>query len=134
MARGAISKWGVEMAFAKSVAALGAALGFLTVGKGASAQPAPPAVPVDWLGAQVNERGQKCDKRAETGDQSAVLLACGAAGVWEIALGDAGPRFVKSYELNGEAVGFLTDAEGQVWVKLLRLVLEARPLSSAGAP
>jgi hypothetical protein len=120
------------MAFAKSVAALGAALGFLMVGKAASAQPAPPAVPADWLEAQVNEHGQKCDKRGERVDQTAVLLACGAAGVWQITLSDAGPRFVKSYQLTGEAVGFLTDAEGQVWVKLL--LLEARPLSSAVAP
>jgi hypothetical protein len=119
------------MTFAKIVAGLGVAIGFLIVGKGASAQPAPPAVPVDWLEAQVNERGQKCDKRAERVDQTGALLACGAAGAWEIAFSEAGPRFVKSYELNGEVIGFLTDADGRVWAKLL--VLEARPLSSAVA-
>jgi hypothetical protein len=120
------------MTFAKSVAALGVAFGFWMVGKGASAQPAPPAISAQWLEAQVNERGQTCDKRAERVDQTGVLLACGAAGAWEISFSEAGPRFARSYEFNGEVVGFLTDADGRVWVKLL--VLEARPLSSAVAP
>jgi hypothetical protein len=119
------------MTFAKSVAALGAAFGFMIAGRGASAQPAESAIPGDWLDAQVNERGQTCDKRAERADQTGALLACGAAGAWEIALGEGGPRFVRSYEFNGEVVGFLSDADGRVWVKVL--TLEARPLSSAVA-
>jgi hypothetical protein len=120
------------MAFAKSVAALGAALGTLIVGNGASAQPADAAVPAEWLDSQLNERGQKCDKRGERVDASSLLLACGAAGAWEVTLSEAGPRFVKSYEFPGEVVGFFNDPEGQLWVKLQ--VLEARLLSSAGLP
>src|SRR5687767_1665336 len=102
MARSAISDRGVDMSFAKSVAALGAALGLLMVGKGASAQVAPPVISADWLEAQTNERGQKCDKRAEKLDHTGGLLACGAAGAWEITFSDSGPRLVRSHELNGE--------------------------------
>jgi hypothetical protein len=122
------------MAFTKSVAALGAVLALSTGGNGASAQDAPPvpAISAEWLESQTNERGQKCDKRAENLDQTRALLACGAAGAWEITLSEAGPRFVRSHEFDGEVIGFLTDADGRVWVKLL--VLQARPLSSAAAP
>lgn len=122
------------MAFAKSVAALGAALSLLGVGKGALAQAAVvgAGVPADWLESQVNERGQKCDLRSERVDASAVVLACGAAGAWEVALGEAGPRFVKSYEFPGDVLGFFNDAEGRLWVKLQ--VLEARPWSSGTTP
>ena len=77
------------MAFAKSVAALGAALVVLIVGKGAWAQAADTAVPPGWLEVQVNEREQKCDKRGERVDAGVVLLACGAAGAWEVSLTEA---------------------------------------------
>ena len=79
----------------------------------------------------MNERGQRCDRRAEQRTEKGVLVACGAAGVWEIGLDQAGPKFVRSFELGGEAVGFFTEADGQLWVKLH--VLQARPFSSATA-
>jgi hypothetical protein len=94
----------------------------------ASAQEAPPA---DWLAAQVNERGQHCEKRAQRGDGKQLLLACGAAGVWEVTLSASGPHFVQSYVFAGDAVGFFTAPDGMLWVKLQ--VLEARPLSAASS-
>jgi hypothetical protein len=79
----------------------------------------------DWLSATVNETGQHCERRAEHRDGKKVFVACGAAGVWELSLDEASPRFVRSYAFAGDVVGFITDADGRLWVKLL--ALEARP-------
>lgn len=115
------------MTFAKSAAALGAALSLLIVGNGASAQPVESVLPAAWLEAQVNERGQKCDRRAEKTDQASVLVACGAAGAWEIALSEDGPRLVRSHDFSGDVIGFFREPDGRLWVKLQ--VLEARPFA-----
>lgn len=87
------------------------------------------AVPQGWLASQVNERGQHCDRRAEHELGTSLLLACASAGVWEVALDETGPRFVRSVELGGDAVGFFTESDGRLWVKLT--VLQAKPLSAA---
>jgi hypothetical protein len=87
------------------------------------------AVAPGWLASQVNERGQRCDRRAEHKLETSLLLACAAAGVWEVALGETGPRFVRSVEFGGDAVGFFTESDGRLWVKLM--VLQAQPLSAA---
>jgi hypothetical protein len=88
------------------------------------------ALPAEWLGGQVNERGQRCEHRGEQRNGTQLLLACGPAGVWEVSLSEA-PRFVRSFAFPGDVVGFFTEADGRLWVKLH--VLEARPLTS-GAP
>jgi hypothetical protein len=105
---------------------LASALGCLSFSGSASAEE---AVPGAWLDSQVNERGQRCDRRAEHRLERSVLVACAAAGVWEVALGESGPRFVRSLELGGDAVGFFAEGGGQLWVKLQ--VLQAKPLSAA---
>jgi hypothetical protein len=102
--------------------------GVLAVGKPASAQQ---QLPAGWLESQLNERAQKCVSHEIHGVQGGVLVACGMSGVWEIALGDAGPRFVRSHEVAGEAIGFITEPDGALWVKL-RLI-EARPFASASS-
>jgi hypothetical protein len=104
-----------------------AALGGLLVEKGARAQE---ALPAGWLESQQNERGQRCEKRATEQSPGRLLLACGASGVWEIALGGPGPRFVRSYEFPGDVIGFFTEPDGRLWVKLH--VFEARPFISGG--
>ncbi len=86
------------------------------------------ALPAEWLGSQVNERGQLCERRSEQRDGNRLLLACGSAGVWEVTLEDSGPRFVRSFAFPGDVIGFFTEADGRLWVKLH--VLEARPLTS----
>lgn len=105
--------------------ALSGALACLAVVRSAAAEEVPSA----WLDAQVNEHGQRCQRRAEHKLPQGVLVACGGAGVWELAQTEAGPRFVRSFDAGGEAVGFFTEADGRLWVKLL--VLQAKPLSSA---
>lgn len=84
--------------------------------------------PPDWLAAQVNESGQRCALLAEYRQADRLLMACGAAGVWEFALTGA-PRFVRSYAFSGDAVGFVVESDGRLWVKLQ--VLEARPFPTA---
>lgn len=101
----------------------------LTGMESAEAQEAPPP---DWLAAKVNEGGQHCDRRAEHRESKKLFLACGAAGAWELALDEAVPRFVRSYSFGADVVGFVTEPDGRLWVKLQ--VLEARPLSAAVAP
>src|SRR4051812_17767774 len=114
---------GVPMVWpVKRTLVLVVALAALLVEKGAQAQQ---AVPAGWLEAQLNERGQHCDNRAAEQSQGKLLVACGAAGVWELALGGPGPRFVRSYEFPGDVVGFFSEADGRLWVKLQ--LLEARP-------
>jgi hypothetical protein len=111
--------------------AFGFAAGFFLVGKGAWAQDLPATLPAGWLETQSNERGQNCDQRAVRASESTLLVACGAAGVWEIAMGESGARFVKSHEFPGDAVGFLVEPDGSLWVKLQ--VLEARRFSPGAA-
>ena len=65
--------------------------------------------PPDWVSSQVNEGGQHCVPLAEQRQADKLLLACGVAGVWEFALGEAAPRFVRSYSFAGEAVGFIAE-------------------------
>lgn len=90
------------------------------------------APPPDWLSTKVNESGQHCSALAEHRLPDRVLYACGAAGVWEFALGADTPRFVRSYSFGSDVIGFVSEPDGRLWVKLQ--VLEARPFSSAGAP
>ena len=86
----------------------------------------------DFLSTKVNESGQHCAPLAEHRQADKLLLACGAAGVWEFALGEVTPRFVRSYAFAGEVVGFIAEPSGRLWVKLQ--VLEARPFSTATTP
>ena len=57
----------------------------------------------DWASATKNERGQACEKYAERQEGSKLLVACGAAGVWEFNLGEPTLRFVRSYDLGVNA-------------------------------
>lgn len=82
----------------------------------------------DWVAATRNERGQGCEKYAERQEGSKLLVACGAAGVWEFATGEPALRFLRSYDFGGEVVGFMAEADGRLWVKLK--VLEARPFTT----
>lgn len=118
------------------IAALTAFAGCLVLTNVESAQAQEAPAP-DWLAAKVNESGQRCDRRAEHRDGKKLYLACGAAGAWELALDDVTPRFIRSYAFAGDAVGFVAEPDGRLWVKLQ--VLEARPLTAgtaaaAGAP
>lgn len=88
-------------------------------------------LPPNWLTTQVNEGGQRCVALAEHRQGDQLFIACGAAGVWEISLAADGPRFVRSFAFSGDVVGFVSEPDGRLWVKLQ--VLEARPFSSAGA-
>jgi hypothetical protein len=111
------------------IAAFAAFAGCLATERSARAQE---TLPADWLSAQVSENGQHCDKRAEHVVGKRALFACGAAGVWEIALEESGPRFVRSHGFAGDVVGFFAEPDGRLWVKLQ--VLEARPFASATSP
>lgn len=117
------------------MAALGSLIAALVTAASALAQTAtsaPPAeapAPSDWLSAQVNERGQRCVRLAEQQEGARLHVACGPAGVWIFDTSGPQPRFVRSVEFPGDAVGFFSEADGRLWVKLQ--VLEARPLSSA---
>jgi len=91
----------------------------------------PGSLPPDWLTTKVDERGRHCDQRAQLRDAKKLLVACGAAGVWELALDDGNPRFVRSYDFAGDVVGFVTEPDGRLWVKLQ--VLEARPFTPGAA-
>lgn len=110
------------MVWSKRFAAVFA--GMLAVGRPARAQQ---ELPAGWLESRVNERGQKCLSPEIHGIRGGLLLACGPSGVWEIALGEQGPAFVRSYEFAGEALGFITEPDGTLWVKLRRI--EARPFA-----
>jgi hypothetical protein len=79
----------------------------------------------------VNERGQHCTALAEQRQVDKLLLACGAAGVWEFALGADVPRFVQSHAFSGDVVGFIREPDGRLWVKLR--LLEARPFAPAAS-
>jgi len=98
---------------------------------GLRAADAQTALPANWLSTQVNEGGQRCVPLAEQRQGDKLFLACGGAGAWEISLSAAGPKFVRSYAFSGDVIGFVTEPDGRLWVKLQ--VLEARPLTSAGA-
>lgn len=82
----------------------------------------------DWVAATKNERGQACEKHAEHQAGAKLLVACGTAGVWEFTQAEPTLRFVRSYDFGGDVVGFVTEPDGRVWVKLR--VLEARPFPS----
>jgi len=86
-------------------------------------------LPANWLSTQVNEGGQHCVALAEQRQGDKLFLACGVAGAWEVALTAGSPRFVRSHAFSGDVVGFVTEPEGRLWVKLQ--VLEARPLTAA---
>ena len=113
----------------KAIASFSAFAGCLLPLRSARAE-APPAP--DWLAAQVNESGQHCALLAEYRQADKLLMACGAAGVWEFApAAAAAPGFVRSYAFAGDAVGFVVESDGRLWVKLQ--VLEARPFPTAPA-
>lgn len=118
-----MARWSNQFAV---LAALGVGL---TAGKTVKAQD---ALAPDWVAGKLNERGQHCDKRAEQRAGNRRLLACGAAGVWEVAIEESGPRLLRSYEFPGEVTGFFSEPDGRLWVKLQ--VQEARPFVSTTTP
>ena len=75
------------------------------------------ALPAGFFQNQVNERGQHCEPQAELADGARRLVACGGAGVWEVAVEGTGPRFVRSYDQPGEVVGFLREPDGRLWLR-----------------
>ncbi len=106
-------------------------LGFLVVAwlvpTRASAQAI--ALPGDFFGTTVNERGQHCANLAARRVEQRVLVACGKAGLWEVTLDAEGhATFVRSYDLGAEVVGLFADDDDEVWVKLA--VVQARPLGA----
>ena len=109
--------------------ALAALTGCLAMVETARAQESG-SLPPDWLTTKRDEKGRQCDRRAERRDANKLLVACGSAGVWEVALDEGNPRFVRSYDFAGDVVGFVTEPDGRLWVKLQ--VLEARPFSPGG--
>ncbi len=113
--------------WSKQLAALAVLAGVITLGKTAQAET---PLPSNWLDAKVNESGQHCEKHAEQREAKRLLVACGAAGVWEFALDEAAPRLVRSYGFSGDVVGFFTEGDGRLWVKVQ--VLEARPFAPSG--
>ena len=79
--RSVIHAWGVEMArWMNKLATFMAFAGCVALVENAAAQGA--AAP-DWVAATKNERGQACEKYAERQEGARLLVACGAAGVWE---------------------------------------------------
>src|SRR5262245_43787068 len=108
----------------KRTCLLGAVLSVLSSSGVAVAQE---AVDRAWLDQQVNERGQHCERHGEQRSAAGIMLACGTAGVWVVTSDEAGPKLVRSYDLGGEVVGFFTEADGRLWVKLL--MLQAKPFS-----
>lgn len=88
-------------------------------------------LPAGWLDAQVDARGRHCATRATFQDGKRLLLACGGGGAWEVELAESGPRLKQVHEFNGEVIGFFSESDGAIWVKLQ--VIEARPLSGAAA-
>src|SRR4051812_31022473 len=88
-------------------------------------------LPASWLSTQLNETGQHCAPLAEQHQGDQLLLACGSAGVWEVSLASEKPRFVRSYTFSGDAVGFVSEPDGKLWVKLQ--VVEARPFPGDAA-
>ena len=119
--------------WSKKLAALAACAGVLALVKTAQAETPLPSPSAAWLEAKVNEAGQHCEKHAEQRDAKRLLVACGPAGVWEIALDEATPRLVRSYGgFSGDVVGFFSEPDGRLWVKVQ--VLEARPFAAGGAP
>ncbi|HYQ02409.1 MAG TPA: hypothetical protein VER96_27245 [Polyangiaceae bacterium] len=113
----------------KGIASFVVLVGSLLSSRVAGAQT---ALPLNWLSAQVNESGQHCAALAEQREGDQLLLACGAAGAWEISLAAATPKFVRSYGFSGDVVGFFKEPDGRLWVKLR--VLEARPFANAAEP
>jgi hypothetical protein len=124
-------RWGFRMAWwSKKLAALAACAGVLALVKTAQAE-TPLPLSSAWLDAKVNEAGQHCEKHAEQRDGKRLLVACGPAGVWEIALDEPTPRLVRSHGgFAGDVVGFFTEPDGRLWVKVQ--VLEARPFAAGG--
>jgi hypothetical protein len=98
---------------------------FLGAGNLRAAEP----LPQGWLEGIRNERGQRCELRGEQASSEHLLLACGSAGVWEIAFDAAGPHFARSFAFEGDVSGFFVEADGRVWVKLT--VQRAQPLDGA---
>lgn len=86
---------------------------------------AQPPLPEAWLEAQRDERGLACQAHDQVVRAERVLVACGAAGVWEVDISQTEPRLARSYDV-GDAVGLLTETDGAVWVKVR--AIEARPL------
>src|SRR6187549_2674384 len=108
----------------KSSMRLAAAFGLaLALGSPVSAGAAT-TLPAGWLDSQVNERGERCDWHAERVVGAKLLLACGSAGVWVVALSDSGPRLTRSLAASGEVVGFFEEPAGKLWIKVR--ALEAR--------
>jgi hypothetical protein len=131
MTRDVIHGWGVDMAWwLNRITAVSAFTGCLAM-VGAARAEEPGSLDPTWLTTTVDERGRHCDRRAEQRDEKRSFVACGVAGVWEIALDEAKPRFIRSYDFSGDVVGFITQPDG-LWVKLQ--VLEARPFTPGGAP
>src|SRR6478735_9143235 len=120
-------RWGLEMTrIFKGIASLAVLVGGLMSSPAAHAQT---ALPPTFLSAQVNESGQHCSALGEQREGDQLLLACGAAGAWEISLAAGAPKFVRSYGFSGDVVGFFKEPDGRLWVKLR--VLEARPFPNA---
>jgi hypothetical protein len=109
-------------------AAFAGCLAIVEIAQGQEAESLTP----DWLTTKVDERGRHCDHRAELRDTKRLLVACGAAGVWELALDEGSQRFVRSYDFAGDVVGFVTEPDGRLWGVKLQ-VLEARPFTPGGA-
>ncbi|HET7541743.1 MAG TPA: hypothetical protein VFK05_17835 [Polyangiaceae bacterium] len=112
-----------------SFKAIASLTGFMVCFCGGRTVHAQTSLPPNWLSTQVNESGRHCTPLAEQRQGDKLLLACGAAGAWEVSLSATGPKFVRSYAFSGDVVGFFSEPDGRLWVKLQ--VLEARPFPAA---
>lgn len=112
---------------------LGVGLSSLCASQLASAAEAEPSPSLPglaaWLQTAVNERGQRCAWRASRAHGQGLLLACGSAGLWEVAAGEgAALRLLRAHDLGGDVIGFFEAEDGERWLKVQ--VLQARPLGA----
>lgn len=83
----------------------------------------------EWAKAALNSRGERCEFHAVRSEGRRAFLACGASGLWEVETdASSSPRLVRSYDLGGDVVGFLSDSDGRAWVRVN--TVQAHPLES----
>jgi hypothetical protein len=131
---------GKTIAFRRALARLRLAVGLSSVcaPQLASATEAEPLASLPGLGAWLqtasNERGQRCTFRASRSHGNGLLVACGSAGLWEVAAGEGSAlRLIRAHDVGGDVVGFFEAADGEPWLKVQ--LLQARPLGAiVGSP
>jgi hypothetical protein len=116
----------------RALVALGGAA-FLSFAPPVAADPQPTdasATFEQWLEAQRDSLGRRCDARAAELDVNRTVIACGSAGLWVVERSADGSLVVAAVQdLGGDVVGLFT-REGRIWAEVAHL--EARPVLRAG--